>query len=518
MSDKDIELVTRAETEDLDDIAVQEAIEDEKTKTERADDGGSLERYINYISAINFGFILQVSWIAAAMTFQFSLLNGGPASMIYGSIFAGIGTTLVAVSMAEMASMDPTVGAQYRWSARFAPKYNEFFGLMQGWLTVLAWICTCTSNPAAIANGIIALAVFNYPEYVPERWHITMTMWAAILLPFFCNFYFRKLVNPVETFGAISHVVLFIVSIVTLVTLAERSTAEFVFTTLTHDVSGWKNSAVSWGIGLLTVTFPLTGFDGVLHMSDEVKRARVRVPRSMIFSVVLNAIMQFAFILTLCFTMGDQELLATSALPIIQVFYQATGSKGATNFFVVMFIIIAIIAFFNIFASVSRLAWAFARDRGLPFSKTFSYVHPTLKMPLNALILIGVCLFLLAIVNIASSTAFNALISLPTLALYLSYFFPILFLFIRKLTRSMPIPYGPFKLGRWGIPINIGAICYLLFTMIWIPFPIMLPVTRDNMNYAGPVLGAVLLCAVADWCISGRKRFKVPVARPRPDF
>lgn len=262
----------------------------------------------------------------------------------------------------------------------------------------------------------------------------------------------------------------------------------------------------------------LIGFDGVLHMSDEVKRARVRVPRSMIFSVVLNAIMQFAFIIVLCFTMGDQEILATSPLPIIQVFYQATGSKGATNFFVVMFIIIAIIAFFNIFASVSRLAWAFARDRGLPFSKTFSYVHPTLKMPLNALILIGVCLFLLAIVNIASSTAFNALISLPTLALYLSYFFPILFLFMRKITRTMPIPYGPFKLGRWGMPINFFAICYLLFTMIWIPFPVMLPVTRDNMNYAGPVLGAVLLCALADWCITGRKRFKVPVARPRPDF
>ena len=50
--------------------------------------------------------------------------------------------------MAEMASMcvpsvrkkivrliklrDPTVGAQYRWSATFAPKWNKFFGLMQG--------------------------------------------------------------------------------------------------------------------------------------------------------------------------------------------------------------------------------------------------------------------------------------------------------------------------------------------------------------------------------------------------
>jgi hypothetical protein len=27
---------------------------------------------------------------------------------------------------------DPTVGAQYRWSAKFAPKYPRFFGLLQG--------------------------------------------------------------------------------------------------------------------------------------------------------------------------------------------------------------------------------------------------------------------------------------------------------------------------------------------------------------------------------------------------
>ena len=106
------------------------------------------KRYINLIPAINFSFVLQISCEAAAVTFQFALSNGGPASIVYGSIFSGIGTTLVALSLAEMASMyvssvrkkivrliklrDPTVGAQYRWSATFAPKWNKFFGLMQG--------------------------------------------------------------------------------------------------------------------------------------------------------------------------------------------------------------------------------------------------------------------------------------------------------------------------------------------------------------------------------------------------
>ena len=38
----------------------------------------------------------------------------------------------------------------------------------------------------------------------------------------------------------------------------------------------------------------------------------------------------------------------------------------------------------------------------------------------------------------------------------------------------------------------------------------MLPVTAKNFNYAGPIMGAVIVLALADWFISGHKRFQVP--------
>jgi choline transport protein len=112
----------------------------------------------------------------------------------------------------------------------------------------------------------------------------------------------------------------------------------------------------------------------------------------------------------------------------------------------------------------------------------------------------------------ASATAFNALISLQALALHISYFFPILFVLIRKL-RGPPPPYGPFKLGVLGIPINIFALCYLIYVIPWMPFPQILPVTKDNMNYAGPIFLAVLIGALCHWCLNGRKMFKMPVTR-----
>lgn len=225
--------------------------------------------------------------------------------------------------------------------------------------------------------------------------------------------------------------------------------------------------------------------------------------------------MQFTYMLTVLFTIGDVDVVSADMLPIIQVYYQATGSRRATNFFISMLAIIFIVAFFNVFASVSRLLWAFSRDNGLPFSTVFGRVHPTLRLPLNSLILLATCLCLLALINIGSSTAFNAFISLPALGLYISYFFPIFFLFWRRLSKShpTPIPWGPFHLGAAGPFINLAAMCYLLFVLIWMPLPTFLPVSSANMNYAGPILGAVIFGALLDWCISGRSRFKIPVAR-----
>ena len=263
-----------------------------------------------------------------------------------------------------------------------------------------------------------------------------------------------------------------------------------------------------------------SGFDGVIHISDEVKKARLQLPRSMITSVILNALMQFTYMITVLFTIGDVDVVSADPLPIIQVYYQATGSKIATNAFISILAITLFVSFFNIFASVSRLLWAFSRDNGLPFSTVFGRVHPGLRLPLNSQVLLATCLCLLALINVGSSTAFNAFISLPALGLYISYFFPIFFLLWRRLSRSQstPIPWGPFRLGAAGPCVNLGAICYLLFVIVWMPFPTFLPVDSINMNYAGPIVGAVILGALLDWWITGKRRFRIPVAQHSEDL
>lgn len=95
----------------------------------------------------------------------------------------------------------------------------------------------------------------------------------------------------------------------------------------------------------------------------------------MTLTVVINTIFAFAFIICLLYCIGDVEtVMASTSLPILTVFHSATNSVPATNAFMSFIIIVSIVSDFSVFASVSRLTWAFARDHGLPFGDFFAYV------------------------------------------------------------------------------------------------------------------------------------------------
>lgn len=96
----------------------------------------------------------------------------------------------------------------------------------------------------------------------------------------------------------------------------------------------------------------------------------------MIISISVDAMLMFVFMICLMYTLGDLGKVANTptGLPIIEVYYQATQSKHATNILVFMMAFVVYLSFFNMFASVSRLIWSFATDRGLPFSRFFSKV------------------------------------------------------------------------------------------------------------------------------------------------
>ena len=253
-------------------------------------------------------------------------------------------------------------------------------------------------------------------------------------------------------------------------------------------------------------------------MSEEVNDAPRAVPRSMVWGLVLNAILAFGFAIALLYTMGDFQNALNSATgyPIIEIFYAQAGSKAAASAMMLPILLSGCYSSFNVLASVSRLTWAFARDEGFPFSSFFAYVSPRFKIPLRSLFLVTTITVLIALINIGSSAAFNAVLSLDTLALYISYLVPVLFMLIKRIRAPSDIRWGPFTLGRFGIPINFFAILYGTYITIFLPWPETQPVTASSMNYGAPVFGIALIFAVIDWFFRGHKKWNGPTVMPEP--
>ena len=82
---------------------------------------------------------------------------------------------------------------------------------------------------------------------------------------------------------------------------------------------------------------------------------------------------------------------------------------------------------------------------------------------------------------------------------------------IRRL-RGGKINFGPWTLGKWGLPINCFAAVYTLVTVVFSFFPpsIADPITAQNMNYSCLVYGGVILLGIVYYVVIGRKFYVGP--------
>ena len=118
---------------------------------------------------------------------------------------------------------------------------------------------------------------------------------------------------------------------------------------------------------------------------------------------------------------------------------------------------------------------------------------------------------LLGLINLGSTTAFNAMVSLALLGQYTTYVLPTIFILYRRIHPKKNIPFGPWTLGKWGIPINIFTIGFSFLTIAFNVLPPLFPVTAANMNYAGVVFGAALIICGLLWFMIGKRHYAGPI-------
>jgi amino acid transporter len=250
--------------------------------------------------------------------------------------------------------------------------------------------------------------------------------------------------------------------------------------------------------------YTLTGFDASAHTAEETVGAARNVPRGIVRSVLVSGV--FGWVM-LCAVVLAAPSLDRAAAEKDGAFYWITASVMPRPLLTVLYLGIAAAQYLCGLAAVtsaSRMAFAFARDGGLPGSSALRRVNPTFRTPVAAIWAVA----LLAFGFTLYSPVYSTITVVCVVFLYLSYVTPAalgLWAHGRTWTRM-----GPWDLGRWYRPL--AAVCVLGCAGLFV-----IGVQPPN-DKALTVLGGTAAALAVAWFAVERRRFPGPpvLKEPRP--
>ncbi|KAL8784274.1 MAG: hypothetical protein Q9195_009110 [Heterodermia aff. obscurata] len=471
-----------------------------------------LKRSFGLIGMIGFSFSIVTSWSALGGVLIVGVESGGPPVMIYSWIGISIFALAVAYAMAEICSAYPVAGGQYSWVAVLAPpSVARGMSYVTGWFMLTGILAMGATNNFIGANFILGQANLSFPNYTIERWHTVLLTYLIAWISTLINIYGPHLLDKISRAAIIWNILSFVVVVITILACNDhKQPASFVFKDF-QNFSGF-GAAYCAILGLLQSAFGMCCYDAPAHMTEEMVNASREAPKAIVMSVYIGAITGFIFLISVCFCIGDITTTAesTTGVPLIEIFYNSTQSVVGACFLTSTLVVITLICANGLLAEASRSLFAFARDKGLPFSSTIAKVDPKRQVPIYAILLACVVQMALNSIYFGTLTGFNTVISIGTEGFYLSYAMPLLARIIAYFTAHATVIPGPYTLGKFSLPLNIIGLLFLLFTSITFNFPTLSPVDEEDMNYTSAAIGIIALVSIATWITTGRRGFTGP--------
>jgi amino acid transporter len=458
----------------------------------------------------NYALSLSIICILAGgiTSFQIGYASVGGAAIGLGWPISCALSLTVALAMAQVASAFPTAGGLYHWASILGGRgwgwATAWFNLA-GLVTVLAAINVGTYQFAVGALG--SLLGFD-PAKVPASTQalvvITVTLSQGVV-----NHLGIRLTTRLTDFSG--YWILFVALALggSLVFFAPHlAFSQLVtFTNLSGEAGGgvWPETpSVPWLflLGFLLPAYTITGFDASAHTAEETLGASVHVPRGIVRSVAVSGLFGWLMLAAIVVAIPDPRA--------------AAAQGGNAFFFIVREVLpvkLAILLHAGIVVaqylcglatvtSASRMAYAFARDGGLPFSRRLRSVSarrsPAVAVWATSALSIAFTLY---------TPVYSTITAVCTIFLYVSYVVPIA-LGLRAWGRTWTV-MGPWALGRWYRPVALVAVifCGLL---------IVIGVQPPNDQALWIVAGSVVVLAVG-WFGYARSRFAGPPGGARQE-
>ncbi|CAI7629664.1 unnamed protein product [Penicillium glandicola] len=473
-----------------------------------------MPRQFSTFSLVALSFSLTCTWSGTGSSIGISLLDGSAAGTIWSLPVAALMTAILSAGVAELASAYPVAGAQYYWAFCLASKdWRAFASYMNGWLSILGWWLASGAACNFIASLILSIVVLWYPDYEIQNWQQWLVYLGIVWLAVALNTWGSQLLPLYNRFNFFVACITLTATIITLFACSRtnHATPKWTFGDTTNG-TGWKSEGLAFLLAITNSVYAFLGTDCGAHVCEEIHDPARNSPKVILYPVLMGLVTAFPFAVACMNAITDMDAVmnSPSGVPLIEIYYQSTGSKGASS------ILLALFAFCFFGCTVgngttcSRTIWAVSRDNMLPFSKIWAIINPKFQIPLNALCLTGIVVSLYGLIFLGSSTAFSAMVGAAIIFLQTSCALPQAILLWRG--RHI-MPERPFSLGRFGFAINLISVLWVILLDILCFLPTEMPVTKENMNYVSVVSAGLTAAVFALYIFSKKGQYLGPRLR-----
>jgi amino acid transporter len=426
------------------------------------------------------GFTYLSPVVGVYTVFAYALAQGGPP-MIWSLIICGLGQLLVALVFSEIVAQFPVAGGVYPWARRL---WGRKYAWMTGWVYLIALFVTIAS--VVYGAGPFLAQILGFKESVDS------TIICAIIiiaLSTIINFLGTKALSAAALIGFTAEIIGALAVGGWLLITQRHHGLSVLFDSF--GAQGSHNYFYAFAAAGLIGTFLYFGFEACGDVAEEVPNPGVLIPKAMRRTIYIGGAAATFVCLALVLSVADipAVIAGKDASPVDTLLKDAFGVVGAKivlGIVLISFISCAI----SLQAAASRLAYSYGRDDmiiGSRFLKKFSSAR---HIPPYSLLLAAIVPAIIVLGSKVSTDALTKIISFASLGIYIGFQMVVLAALRARLKGWKPS--GKYQLGKWGLPVNIGALVYGIIAIINMCWP-RTPDAPWFDNYIVLVSGVVVI-------------------------
>jgi amino acid transporter len=431
-----------------------------------------------------------------------------------------LGQFIIALNFAEVSSHYPVAGSVFQWTKYLA---NRSYSWFTGWIYLFAGIITVAAVVATLPLALIpALNGLGWHSLNAASLHTQLVVALITLVVItVLNIYGVRLVALINNTGVVFEILgMFVFA---LVLMAFHNHQGFKVVT---NSAGFHVNGSTFLAAMFMSLFVIYGFDTASTLAEETRDPRRNAPKAVLYSVIGAFIIGGVFLLGALVAIPNLGTAVKDGYGPAQII-EANFPTGFATLYLFVVSAAIFVCCLSILAATIRLCFGMARDNQLPFSKPLAKVSPTLHTPVWTCIVIA----LISAIPFLKYAGVGIIAIAATGMIYLSYFLGNLVI-LRARARGWPRASAPFRLGRWGVPVNILGLVYGGAMLINFAWPRV--ASNPKPNQTGGLLslglgflnGIPILWTVAIfialigaiyYLIVGRTKAFAPVTAPAPD-